>query len=37
MFRFIEQVFNGHQLVSGSVLGIRDTLVKKWTKILAFL
>lgn len=32
MFRFIEQVFNGLQLVPGSVLGIRDISVKKMDK-----
>lgn len=32
MFRFIEQIFNGHQFVPGSVLGTRDRSVNKMDK-----
>lgn len=37
MFKFIEQIFHGHQLVSGSVLEIGNVSVNKMDKNLCFL
>lgn len=32
MLRFIKQIFTGHQLVPGSVLGVRDISMNKMDK-----